>query len=60
MRRRAHNNHGVQATPGCACLLFVSQCWSAPDAERSDSEYVRVRLSQHNQVVSVWIQVETR
>ncbi len=30
------------------------------DVSSSDSEYVRVRLSQHNQVVSVWIQVETR
>jgi outer membrane protein assembly factor BamE (lipoprotein component of BamABCDE complex) len=30
------------------------------DVSSSDSEYVRVRLNQCNQVVSVWIQVDTR
>ena len=27
-------NNCVQATPGCACLLFLAQVSGAPDAER--------------------------
>ena len=48
MNSNCSSNHCVQATPGCALCLFLSQRPGAPDAERSAGANHKAIYEQEN------------